>query len=118
MKVPLKSGWETKVSAIKPRVYPLGKEARQLVDKTFDEMHCLGRLKFISEHTPFSFSVFVVWKLDAKSKRKGRAVVNMQKLNDMVLPNSYPLPLQSKIIANVQGYTNLAVLDTASFFYQ
>lgn len=36
----------------------------------------------------------------------------------MVLPDSYPLPLQSEIIANVQGCTNLAVLAAASFFYQ
>ena len=118
MKVPLKPGWETKVSAIKPRVYPLGNEARQLVHETFDEMHRLGRLKFTSGHTPFSFPVFVVWKLDAEGKKKGRAVVDIQKLNDMVLPDSYPLPLQSEIIANVQGCTNLAVLDAASFFYQ
>ena len=36
----------------------------------------------------------------------------------MVFPDSYPLPLQSEIIANVQGCTNLAVFNTASFFYQ
>lgn len=36
----------------------------------------------------------------------------------MVFPNSYSLPLQSEIITNVQGYTNLAVLDAAFFFYQ
>ena len=118
MKVPLKPGWEAKVSAIKPKVYPLGNKACQLVDKTFDKMHHLGRLKFTTEHTPFSFFVFVVWKLDAESKRKGRVVVDIQKLNDMVLPDSYSLPLQSEIIANVQRYTTLAVLDAASFFYQ
>ena len=78
MKVPLKPGWEAKVSAIKPRIYPLGNEARQLVNETFDEMHCLGRLKFTFEHTLFSFPVFVVWKLDAEGKRKGRAVVDIQ----------------------------------------
>lgn len=44
--------------------------------------------------------------------------MDIQKLNDLVIPNAYPLPLQSEIIANVQGYTNLAVLDAASFFYQ
>lgn len=44
-------------------------------------------------------------------------MVDIQKLNEMVLPDSYLLPLQSEIIANVQGYTNLVVLDAASFFY-
>ena len=118
MKVPFKPSWEAKVSAIKPGVYLLRNKARQLVNQTFDKMHCFGRLKFTSEHISFSFPVFVVWKLDAKGKRKGRAVVDIQKLSEMVLPDSYPLPLQSEIIANVQGCINFAILDAASFFYQ
>lgn len=102
MKVLLKPGWEAKVSAIKPRVYLPGNEAYQLVDKMFDEMHCLGRLKFTTKHTPFSFLLFVVWKTDAEGKRKGRAVVDILKLNEiMVLLDSNPLPLQSEIIVNV-----------------
>ena len=117
MKVPLNPSWKVKVSAIKPRVYSLGNKARQFVDETFDEMHCLGLLKFMSKDTPFSFPVFVIWKLDVEGKRKGRAVVNIQNLNEMVLPDSYPLPLQSEIIANIQGCTNLAILDVTSFFY-
>lgn len=118
MKVYLKPRWESKVSAIKPRVYPLGNDSCRVVDETFDKMHHQGRLKFITNPTPFNFPVFVVWKPDGDRKKKGRAVVDIWKLNEMVLPNSYPLPLQSEIIANVQGCTNLAVLDAASFFYQ
>ena len=75
-------------------------------------------MKFKSDPTPFSFSVFIIWKSDSEGKKKSRAVVDICKLNDLVLPNSYPLLLQSEIIANVQGCTNLAVLDAASFFYQ
>lgn len=45
-------------------------------------------------------------------------MVDIRTLNKLVLPDSYPLPLQSEIIANVQGCTNLAVLDAVSFFYQ
>lgn len=93
MKVPVKPGWEAKVSAIKPRVYLLGNNACQLVNKIFDEMHRLDRLTFTSEHIPFSFPIFVVWKTDAESKRKSRAVVDIQTLNEMVLPDSYPLLL-------------------------
>ena len=118
MKVHLKPGWESKVSAIKPRVYPLGNNSRRVVDEIFDEMHRQGRLKFTTNLTPFSSPVFVVWKPDGDKKKKGRAVVDIRKLNEMVLPDSYPLPLQSEIIAIVQGCTNLAVLDAASFFYQ
>lgn len=59
-KVLLKPGWEAKVSTIKPKVYLLGNENWQVVDKTFDKMHCLGVFKFITEQIPFSFLVFVV----------------------------------------------------------
>ncbi len=45
MMVPLKPGWESKVSAIKPRLYPLDNEAQRIVDNTFDEMHRQGRLE-------------------------------------------------------------------------
>ena len=93
MTVPLKPGWEAKVSAIKPRVYPLGNDTRQLVDDTFNELHQQGLMKFTSNPTPFSFPVFVVWKSDSKGKKKGCAVVDIRKLNDLVLPNSYPLSL-------------------------
>lgn len=60
----------------------------------------------------------MVWKTTSNGERKGRAVVHIRKLNELVIPNAYPLPLQSEIIANVQGCTNLAMLDAASFFYQ
>ena len=102
MKVPLKPKWEAKVSAIKLKVYPLGNEACQLVDETFDKMHCLGHLKFTSEHIPFSFLMFVVMKTDAEGKRKGRVIVDIYKHNKMVLPDSYLLPLQSEINTNVK----------------
>ena len=118
MKVPLKPGWEAKVSAIKPKVYPLGNDARRLVDDTFNKLHHQGRMKFTSDPTPFSFPVFIVWKSDSEGKKKGCSIVDILKLNDLVLPDSYQLPLQLEIIANVQGCTNLAVLDAASFFYQ
>lgn len=60
MKVPLTPKCELKVSTIKPRVYLLGNEVCQLVDETFDKMHCLGRLKFNKAYTFFSFPVFII----------------------------------------------------------
>lgn len=118
MKVHLKPGWEIKVSAIKPRVYPLGINAKRLGNETFNKMQHLGRLKYTISHTFLSFPVFVVYKTNAKEERKGREVVDICKLNELVILDAYPLPLQSDIIASVQGYTNFAVLDAASFFYQ
>lgn len=93
MKVLLKLGWEAKISTIKSRVYILGNKSRQLVNKIFDKMYCLGRIKFTTKHTPFSFPVFVVWKTNTKSKRKSRAIVDIWRLNEIVLFDSYSLPL-------------------------
>lgn len=98
-------------------VYFLGNKACQLVDIIFDKIYCLDLLKFIFEHSLFSLPGFVVWKLDAESKKKSRAVVDIQKLNKMVFSDYYPLLLKSEIIANIQRCTNLAVLNAASFFY-
>lgn len=118
MKVQLKPGWESKASSIKPKVYLLGNNNWCIVDDIFDEMHKQGRLEFTMEPTLFSVLVFVVWKADTQSNKKSRAVDDIQKLNKLVLPNSYPLLLQSEIIANLQGFTNLAMLDAAFFYYQ
>lgn len=102
IKIFLKPGWEAKVFAIKVDVYALGNEASQLVDKIFDKIHSLVRLKFTTNHTSFRFLVLDVWNADAESKKKGQAVVNIQKLNKIPLPASYPLLLQLKIIDNLQ----------------
>lgn len=48
---------------------------------------------------------------------KRQPVVDIQGLNEMLVPDAYPLLAQSKIIAILQGCTNISVLDTASFFY-
>lgn len=77
MKISLKPGWESKVSSIKLRVYPLGNEARHVIDNTFDKMYKQSRLKFTTNLMPFSFLIFVVLKADAQGKKKGRAVVDI-----------------------------------------
>lgn len=118
MKVHLKSRWESKVSAIKPNVYLLDIDNYRLVDETFDELQHFGCLKYITSHIFFSFPIFVIWKTAVNGEKKGQVVVDIWKLNNLVIPNAYPLPFQSEIIANVEGYINLAVLNAILFFYQ
>jgi transposase InsO family protein len=118
MKIPLRTDWESRLPAKGARVYPLGLEARKVVDDTFDELHQLGRMSWTIKGTPFSFPVFVVWKTLANGERKGRVVVDVRSLNQMALPDVYPIPLQSDIIAAVQGCPYITVVDCASFFYQ
>lgn len=116
MRIPLKDGWQDKLTG-RSKIYPLGIEDRKLVDETFDNMHEQGRLKWTDEETPFSFPVFVVWKL-INGKRKGRAVADIRGLNDMIMPDAYPVPLQGEIINDLRGCDRLSVLDAMSFFYQ
>ena len=117
MKLPLRSDWESKVSG-KAKIYPLGIKDREVVDKTFDEIYCQDRLQFTTQPTPFSYPVFMVWKTLPDGSRKGRAVVNIRGLNNLILPDAYPLPLQLDIIASMHGCTHISVLNASSFFYQ
>lgn len=118
MIVPLKPSWELKVSAIKLQIYPLGNKACCVIDDTFDEMHKQSCLQYTTDPTPFSFPIFVIDKTDQHGRRKCCTVIDIWKVNKLVLADSYLLPLQSEIIAHVQECTNLAVLDAALFFYQ
>ncbi len=60
----------------------------------------------------------MVWKSKSNGSKKRRVVVDTRKLNELIVPDAYPFPLQSDIIASVRGCTHLAILDAASFFYQ
>lgn len=93
MKVLLKTSWEMKISAIKLRVYPFSNNVWQFVDNTFNNMQKQGRQEFTTDPTLFSFRVFVVWKSDSDGKSKSRTLVDICKLNDLMHPNSYLLPL-------------------------
>ena len=60
MTVSLKDDWQAKRTNIKPKVYPLGVEARTLVDETFDKLQQQGRLLYTQGHTSFNFQVFMI----------------------------------------------------------
>ena len=117
MRISLRQDWQTKVSG-KAKIYPLGVQDREVVNKTFDEMHVQGRLDWTKEPTPFSYPVFVVWKTLPDGSKKGRAVVDIRGLNSLIVPDAYPVPLQSEIIGSLVGCSHISVLDASSFFYQ
>lgn len=57
-----------------------------------DEMQRLGQLKYKIKYIFLSFPVFVVYKTNANREKKVGAMVNIQKLNDLVNPDVYLLP--------------------------
>lgn len=117
MRIPLKSDWEDRVTG-KAKVYPLGARDRELVDQTFDELHEQGRMSWTNASTPFSYPAFCVWRKNATGENKGRVVVDIRGLNAITVPDAYPLPLQSDIIAAVRDCPFISVVDASSFFYQ
>ena len=113
MPIPLKPGVTSKPA----RVYPVGQKDKEVIDATFDKLHDQGKMSWSKQPTPFSYPVFVVWK-DTPNGRKGRVVVDIRELNKITENDTYPLPLQSEIIALLLGYAYLSTIDAVGWFHQ
>lgn len=74
-------------------MYLLGIKAKYVVNKMFDKIQRLGKLKYTTSHISFSFLVFVVYKINVKGERKKHAVVNICKLNNLIISDAYSLLL-------------------------
>lgn len=118
MEIPLVSNWETIYKPGTAQVYASGHANRAVIDKTMDELHDRGRVEWTRHHTPLSFPVFVIWKIDSDSNRKARMVVDIRVLNSITVPDAYPIPLQSDILTLLQGCNYISVVDCNKFFYQ
>ena len=115
MRVPLVEGWQNQ--KIKSRMYPLSSRDREVLDKVFNELHRQGKMVYATKPTPFAHPVFVVWRT-VKGQQKGRVVIDLRALNRVTVPDNYPLPLQSEIIAALRGKKFITAIDATSFFYQ
>lgn len=115
MKVPLVEGWQNQKLA--HRSYALSQRDRQVLDRVFGELHDQKRMEWVFEPTPFAHPVFVVWRT-VRGEAKGRVVIDLRSLNKIAVPDNYPLPLQSEIIASLRGKKYITAVDATSFFYQ
>ena len=116
MKISLIDDWQSKITE-KSKVYSLKTEKRKIVDNIFDELHRQRRLKWTTDSTFFFYLVFIAWKT-SNDVRKNRAVVDIKKLNKLIISNFYSLSLQSDIINDFRDCTHISVLDATFFFYQ
>ena len=117
MEIPLVDNWKDLYKAGQARVYPVGARDKQVINEAFDKLHNQGRMEWTSTATPFTFPCFVVWK-DTADGPKGRVVVDIRALNKITIPDAYPVPLQSEILALIMHATHISTIDAASFFYQ
>jgi hypothetical protein len=116
MRIPLRSDWESKIKG-KARVYPLGLRDREVVEKAFAELESQGRASRTKKLTPFSYPVFVIWKL-VNGELKGRMVVDIRGLNLLVIPDVYPMPSQADILASIRGCQYISAIDATVYFHQ
>lgn len=104
---------------IKPaKVYPLGPQDKKIVDDTLNKLHDKGKVEWTKESTPHGYPVFVIWRNNSSGGKKGRMVVDIRGLNQITVPDSYPMPLQSDIIQAVSGCSYISVIDAQGYFYQ
>lgn len=118
MQISLKDCWED--IKLSNKVYPLEQNNKKYVDDTFDKLHQQKQMERTSSSTSISLLVFVVWRNILEKnfiKQKGRAVVNIRKLNMIVVKNSYLLPLLNDMIASVRGAYYITLVNVIKFFY-
>lgn len=108
--------WREVYKAGQAKVYPVGPKDREVIDEAFDKLHSQGRMEWTSTATPFSFPCFIVWKETAQGP-KGRVVIDIGALNKITVPDVYPVPSQSEILALLRNVTHISTIDAASFFY-
>ena len=116
MRISLKSDWKTRVFD-KIKIYSLEIKDRELIDKTFDELHRTDKLFWINESTFFSYSIFCVWKT-IKEERKDRMIVDIRDLNVIIQSNVYSLSFQTNILSLIRDCKYIFVIDCFAFFYQ
>ena len=118
MDILLHNNWEELYKPEQAHIYPLGQQNRDVVDEAFDKLQQQRHLSWISEHISFSFLCFVIWKTTPEGSRKGCVVVNIQALNKITMPDTYPIPSQADILAAVQDSSHIFTVNCSSFFYQ
>ena len=118
MDIPLQDDWQTKYKAGQARVYGLSTKDKEVVNMEFDKLQEQGKLTWSTTRTPFMFPCFIVWKTLPNNTKKGRVVVDIRALNKITVPNTYPAPLQSDILAAIHGSKFISTIDCSSFFHQ
>lgn len=93
------------------KIYSLSAKDRDIVNKTFNNLHAQNKTFWISQLTLFEHSVFVIWKADLIEKRKRKVVINIRDLNKIIVLNSYSMLLQIDITVVVARCSFISVID-------
>ena len=123
LKVSLITDWKVAGAKLAHWTYLQDVSSWALIDKKFNKLQSKVKLKYISESTPFFFSVFVVWitifeRSDKILKKKDCVMINIQRLNKIVITDNYFMSSQKDIISAVQSCLYLTIINYSSQFFQ
>ncbi len=104
------------------RVYKLETEDQTMIDKEFDVLHALRKMKWASESISYAYSMFVIWTITHFMRksltRRDRVVVNIRDLNKISEHDAYSMFLQSDILNKTQKCSYISVMNCTTFFHQ
>jgi hypothetical protein len=104
------------------RVYKLETENQTMIDREFDALHVLNKMKWASESTFYAYSVFVIWTIIHFMKksftRRDKVVVDIRDLNKISKHDAYSMLLQSDILSKIQRCSYISIMNCTTFFHQ
>jgi uncharacterized protein involved in tolerance to divalent cations len=119
MLINLKSKWANKITSHK--VYVLNLDEKIIIDETFDNLHAKEKVKWFTNSTSFEYFVFVIYRTimkDDKFVRKERVVIDIRKLNVIIVTNVYSMFTQTNITAAITECHYISVINVLRYFYQ
>nr|GAT59874.1 TY3B-TY3B protein [Mycena chlorophos] len=105
--IPMKPGAEP--VSLPP--FPVSPVNREVIDQQMDSWIQLGVIE--PSKSPWAAPVFIVYR-----NSKPRMVIDLRRLNEMVVPDEFPLPRQDDILQALSGAQWLSTLDALAGFTQ
>jgi hypothetical protein len=104
------------------RIYKLKIENQAIIDKEFDALHALKKMKWAFESISYAYSVFVIWTITHLMRkpltRRDRIMIDIRDLNKISEHDAYSMSLQSDILSKTQECSYIFVMNCITFFYQ
>ena len=102
------------------KIYSIDQIDKDFIDQKFDKFQRQKKLKYITQFTLFSYSMFVIWriiyKLNELSKRKNKIVINIRDLNKIIKRDIYLMSLQTNVIILIIDCFYISIFDAINFF--
>ncbi len=104
------------------RVYKLEIENQTIIDKKFDALHVLRKMKWAFEFISYAYSIFVIWTIIHLMKksftRRDKVMIDIRDLNKISKHDAYSMSLQLNILSKTQDCSYISIMNCITFFHQ